>query len=416
MRMRRPSTRGILKRALFTMLSAQFLIVVALMVTTKVRKLMRGSKSHDTFPVTPPAPLEVGAGNTATVYTYGSDLFEDMLAAIGNARERILFETYIIKADEMGRRFKQALVDAAERGVDVYVIYDGFANLVVTPSFLTFPAPIHVLRYPVFATGWRFFSPRQMGRDHRKVLVVDDEVGYVGGYNIGSLYASEWRDTHLKIEGPSVWDLDNAFVDFWNLRRRRRARMLKERGDASWEPQIRAHRNVPRQLLFPIRGMYIEAIDRARDHIYITAAYFIPDRDILDGLLAAAARGVRVRILVPEISNHVVADWLSRGFYSQLLDGGVEILLYQDWMVHAKTATIDGRWTTIGTANIDRLSLTGNYEINLEILDDALAQHLETVFETDASNARVLTRAEWSSRPLVAKACEWILAPLRPLL
>jgi cardiolipin synthase len=415
MRLRRPSTRGILRRALFTMFSAQFLIVVALMVTTKVRKLLRGQGSG-TFPVTAPTPLGIGAGNTATAYTYGSDLFEDMLEAIGNARERILFETYIIKGDEMGRRFKQALIDASRRGVDVHVIYDGFANLVVAPSFLRFPAPIQVLRYPVFAVGWRFFSPRQMGRDHRKILVVDDTVGYVGGYNVGALYATEWRDTHLKIEGPSVWDLDNAFTDFWNLRRGRRARILKESGAASWEPRIRAHRNVPKQLLFPIRGMYIEAIDRARDHIYITAAYFIPDRDILQGLLAAAARGVRVRILVPEISNHVVADWMSRGFYSQLLDGGVEILLYQDWMVHAKTATIDGRWTTIGTANIDRLSLTGNYEINLEILDDTLAAHLERVFETDASNARVLTRVEWSSRPLVAKACELILAPLRPLL
>lgn len=415
MRLRRPSPRGILKRALTALLSAQFLIVVALMVTTKVRKLMRG-KDGGTFPVTAPEPIGIGAGNTATAFTYGSDLYEDMLEAIGNARERILFETYIFKGDAMGRRFKQALIDAADRGVDVYVIYDGFANLVVTPSFLRFPAPIHVLRYPVFATGWRFFSPRKMGREHRKVLVVDDKVAYVGGYNVGSLYASEWRDTHLKIEGPSVWDLDNAFVDFWNLRRGKNARILKERGDASWEPQIRAHRNVPMQLLFPIRGMYIEAIDRARDHIYITAAYFIPDRDILQGLLDAAARGVRVRILVPEVSNHVVADWLSRGFYSQLLDGGVEILLYQDWMMHAKTATIDGRWTTIGTANIDRLSLTGNYEINLEILDDALATHLEKVFEADASNARVLTRAEWTSRPFVAKACEWILAPLRPLL
>ena len=417
MRLRRPSTRGILKRALFSLLTAQFLIVVALMATTKVRKMLRG-KGGGTFPVTAPTPLGIGSGNTATAYTYGSDLFEDMLAAIAGARERILFETYIIKGDAIGRRFKRALIDAAQRGVDVYVIYgDGFANLVVTPSLPRGPGRRSTsCAIPSSRPAGGSSARGRWGRDHRKILVVDDEVGYVGGYNVGSLYASEWRDTHLKLKGPSVWDLDNAFVDFWNLRRGRNARMLKERGDASWEPQIRAHRNVPRQLLFPIRGMYIEAIDRARDHIYITAAYFIPDRDILQGLLDAAARGVRVRILVPEISNDVVADWLSRGFYSQLLDGGVEILLYQDWMVHAKTATIDGRWTTIGTANIDRLSLTGNYEINLEILDDSLAAHLEKVFETDASNARVLTRAEWSSRPLVAKACEWILAPLRPLL
>ena len=137
---------------------------------------------------------------------------------------------------------------------------------------------------------------------------------------------------------------------------------------------MRAHRNVPRQLVFPIRNMYLEAIDRAADHIYLTAAYFIPDHDILQALKEARARGVDVRILVPEVSNHVVADWLSRGFYGELLRSGVRIFRYHDAMVHAKTATIDGRWSTVGTANIDRLSLTGNYEINLEILDDDLAE------------------------------------------
>jgi len=268
----------------------------------------------------------------------------------------------------------------------------------------------------VFAAGLRVLSPRRYGRDHRKILVVDGSVGYVGGYNVGSLYATEWRDTHVRLEGPAVWNLDNAFVDFWNLRKGKSLDRLPDHGASSWEPHIRAHRNIPGQLLFPIRGMYLEAIDRARDHIAITAAYFLPDRDILSGLLDAARRGVDVTILMPEVSNHVVVDWLSRGFYSTLLDGGVKILLYRDAMVHAKTATIDGRWTTIGTANIDRLSLTGNYEINIEFIGDELAAHMEKVFATDAANSRELTRAEWSARPLVAKACELILAPLRPLL
>jgi cardiolipin synthase len=191
---------------------------------------------------------------------------------------------------------------------------------------------------------------------------------------------------------------------------------IAEFGTSNWDSHIRAHRNVPRQLIFPIRGMYLEAIDRAQHHILITQAYFIPDRDILRALLDATRRGVSVQILVAEVSNHVVADWLSRGFYSTLLDGGVQILLYKDFMVHAKTATIDGKWSTIGTANIDRMSLTGNYEINLEILDDDVAEHMEIMFATDRSNTRELTADEWHSRPWVAKACELILAPLRPLL
>lgn len=411
----RHKSRRFVRRALLTVLYAQLTVVVSLMTTSKVRTLLRGKRST-TFPVTPPTTLPVGERDRVTTFTFGADLFDDMLAAIEAAEHRILFETYIWKGDAVGARFKKALIDAAARGVDVHVIYDGFANLVVRPAFLRLPPPIKVLRYPVFAAGLRVLSPRRYGRDHRKILVVDGSVGYVGGYNVGSLYATEWRDTHVRLEGPAVWNLDNAFVDFWNLRKGKSLDRLPDHGASSWEPHIRAHRNIPGQLLFPIRGMYLEAIDRARDHIAITAAYFLPDRDILSGLLDAARRGVDVTILMPEVSNHVVVDWLSRGFYSTLLDGGVKILLYRDAMVHAKTATIDGRWTTIGTANIDRLSLTGNYEINIEFIGDELAAHMEKVFATDAANSRELTRAEWSARPLVAKACELILAPLRPLL
>lgn len=414
MRITRKTPRSVLKRGLIAFFYAQLTIIVSLMTTTAVRKQLRGTRATK-FPITAPTTTAVGPDNTATMFTFGEDLYADMLATIAGAKERILFETYIWKADAVGRQFKQALIDAANRGVEVYVIYDGFANLVVSPKFLTFPRCINALRYPVFNPGMLFFSFRRFGRDHRKILVVDGVIGYVGGYNIGKAYATKWRDTHIRVEGTSAWDLDNAFVDFWNLRHGGTNR-LAEFGTSSWDSHIRAHRNVPRQLIFPIRGMYLEAIDRAQHHILITQAYFIPDRDILKALLDAARRGVQVQILVPEISNHVVADWLSRGFYSTLLDGGVQILLYRDFMVHAKTATIDGKWSTIGTANIDRLSLTGNYEINLEILDGDVAAHMEVMFATDRSNTRELTADEWHSRPWVAKACETILAPLRPLL
>ncbi|MEO6473137.1 MAG: phospholipase D-like domain-containing protein [Aeromicrobium sp.] len=414
MRVTRDTPRSLLKRGLVALLYAQFTVIVSLMTTSAIRKRLRGTHATP-FPVTPATTTAIGNHNSATTYTFGDELYRDMLDSIASAKERILFETFIWKSDDVGRKFKQALIDAANRGVEVYVIYDGFANLVVSPKFLTFPAPIRKLRYPIFSVGMLLLSFRRFGRDHRKILVVDGTVGYVGGYNIGKDYATKWRDTHIRIEGTSVWDLDNAFVDFWN-QRHGKSDQIVEYGKSSWESHIRAHRNVPRQLTFPIRGMYLEAIDRAQHHILITQAYFIPDRDILDALIAATERGVTVRILMPEISNHVVADWLSRGFYSQLLDNNVEILLYKDWMVHAKTATIDGKWSTIGTANIDRLSLSGNYEINLEILDDDVAAHMEVVFETDCSNAKILTRDKWHSRPWVAKACEWILAPLRPLL
>jgi cardiolipin synthase len=410
----RRSTRQLIRRGLLAMLAAQVAAIASLMGADRARRLFRDNKDTQ-LPPAAPVSHRINDGSVATTYTYGGVLFDDMLASIAGARDRILLETYIFKGDDVGRRFKQALIDAAERGVDVYVIFDEFANLVVRRKFKEFPASVRVLRYPVFSS-WKLLSPRHIGRDHRKILVVDDDVAYVGGYNIGEAYATEWRDTHLRVEGPAVWDLDNAFVDFWNTHPRRDTPRLPQKPSASWRPEIRAHRNVPRQLMYPIRGMYLEAIDRAHRSIDITAAYFIPDRDILEALLEARRRRVRVRIIVPRVSNHVVTDWLSRGFYGRLLRAGVEIHRYTDHMVHAKTATIDGEWTTIGTANIDRLSLLGNYEINLEILDPGLAKGMQDVFDQDCAKCEQLTLDEWMTRPLVARVYEAILRPLGPLL
>ncbi len=407
-----PSPRRVAWEVVKSWFMAVVAVVAGIMGTTKIRKVLRGQRAHG-FPVTPPATVETARG-AATVYTYGDHLFEDMIAAIDAAEDRIFFESFIVKGDAEGHRFKAALQSAAARGVRVHVVYDAFANLVVRRRFFDFGPGIQVLRYPVYTAGFRPLSLRRWGRDHRKILVVDDTVGFIGGYNIGSLYATQWRDTHLRISGSAVWDLANAFVDFWNMLRPDAP--IQGSGSTDWDPRVRIHRNVPRQLVFPIRGMYLEAIDRATRHIHITAAYFIPDHDILEALLQARQRGVAVTIVVPEISNHVVTDWLSRGFYGRLLAAGVRIHRYRDHMVHAKTCTIDGEWSTIGTANIDRLSLSGNYEVNVEVVDAGLAAHLEEVFARDLTNCTELTRAEWDRRWVVSRACELLLRPLRPLL
>jgi cardiolipin synthase len=405
-----------LRRTLAVVFGVPILIGVAMSLVDSYRR--RGKKPKP-FPTTPPASVEVGEG-TITTYTFGQDLYADMLAAIEGAQRQVLFETYIWKGDEVGEQFKAALAAAAERGVEVYCIYDGFANLVVSPRFKRFPAAMKVLRYPAYAAGWRFFDLRRYGRDHRKILVVDDKEAYVGGYNIGSAYATEWRDTHVRITGPGVQDLRRAFADFWNLHRRRRLRaserpLLVETASV-WEPRIRLQRNNPRLWMFPIRGMYLEAINRASTNIWITQAYFIPDQGFVDALKAAAHRGVDVRLLVPLKSNHIVADWLSRGYFSQLLEAGVRIFRFKDAMVHAKTSTVDGSWSTVGTANIDRLSLQGNYEINVEVIDDGLAKTLEEVWLVDESNSIELTRGEWEARDLHRRFTEMVLRPLRPLL
>lgn len=405
-----------LRRTLLTVFGLQLAIAVGMSLVDSYRR--RGKRPRP-FPVTAPHSVPVGDG-MLTTYTYGRDLYDAMLAAIDGAQRQILFETYIWKGDEVGERFKAALAAAAERGVEVYCIYDGFANLVVSPRFKRFPPSIKVVRYPVYAAGWKFYDLARYGRDHRKILVVDDAVGFVGGYNIGAAYATEWRDTHVRITGPGVWDLRRSFADFWNLNRRRRfgpsERPLLMETPSNWEPRIRFHRNVPRLWMFPIRSVYIEAINRASQNIWMTQAYFCPDQDFVDAMKDAAGRGVDVRLLLPLKSNHIVADWISRGYFSQLLGAGVRIFRFRDAMVHAKTATIDGTWSTVGTANIDRLSLQGNYEINVEVIDEEFAATMERIYAVDESNSLELTRAEWEARDLHRKFTEATLAPLRPLL
>ncbi len=410
MLVRRISVRTILRRIVLAVLAVQGATLAALAVVDYRRKRNRVPAR---FPRIPPRSVTAG-GSEVTVYTYGEDLYADMLDAIRQAKSRIFFETFIWKGDAVGQAFKTALIEAADRGVKVYVVYDEFANLVVPQSFFALPRNIAVRAHPVIASGIRF--PRNSGRDHRKLLVVDDLVAFVGGYNIGSLYATDWRDTHARLTGDIVWDVQNAFIDYWNLFTGRRRAALPDFGTRSWQPNIRIHRNIPRNMVYPIRGMYLEAFDRAAHHIYLTHAYLIPDQDMLDALVQAAARGVDVRIIVPAESNHIVADWLSRGYYGYLLRHGVRLFLYQGAMVHAKTATIDGQWSTIGTANIDRISLLGNYEINLEVFNADVARQMEEIFRMDSTNTIELTLPTWQRRHAMVKFSEKVLTPLRPLL
>ncbi|AQP45059.1 phospholipase D-like domain-containing protein [Tessaracoccus flavus] len=403
------SARRVIGRVTTTVLLLQIVAMLALTLVESMRKKKRKLRK---FPITEPSPIDVGP-DEVSVYTYGEHLYEDMVKAIDCAEEYVFFETYIWKGDEVGQQFRSALIRAANRGVRVYAIWDEFANLVVPRSFYKeIPDNVRVMPHPAIPIPW---SPRSWGRDHRKLLTVDGKVGFIGGYNIGHLYARGWRDTHARVVGPGVAELDNAYIDFWNLHAGRSRERIDHNPPRSWEPGVRVHRNTPRIQVYPIRNMYLEAIDRATSHIWLTHAYLIPDDDLVASLRDAASRGVDVRIIVPERSNHVVADWLSRGYYTELLRSGIRLFLYQGAMVHSKTATIDGHWSTIGTANLDRLSLWGNYEINLEVTDTDVAAHMERVFATDQANTYELTEERWQQRSPVAKATELFLSPWRPL-
>ncbi len=400
-------------RVLLIFAAVQAALVGALVAMAEIRK--RREEPKGSFPWVDQPEIELESGDyRIKIYPYGVELYETMLREIEGAREKIFLESFIWKGDTLGRRFVSALERKAKEGVRVYVIFDGFANLVVPPSFKRFPKEIHTFHFRPFSRSPSAMDPRNIFRDHRKILTIDGWVAFMGGFNIGSLYATNWRDTHLRIKGAEVRELENTFVDFWNAHKTDDLPAIEPVHERAWNPATILHRNDPYLRIFPIRGMYLEAIDRANEHIYLTHAYFIPDRAMRAGLIEAARRGVDVQILLPRHSNHVTADWLARRRFDELLRAGARIFGYEQ-MIHSKTATIDGVWSTIGTANIDRLSLLGNYEINLEIYSRRLAVQMERMFELDKTNATEITLEEWEHRPLPAKLTERALATLSPL-
>jgi cardiolipin synthase A/B len=383
--------------------------VLTLISKQRVQRLPRGGLPH-----LHTAESIVGE-NRLQVYSYGEHLYDAMLEAISNARETIYFETYLWKDDLIGRTFKEQLTAKAEAGVAVYVIYDTFGNLVVPRAFKRFSPAMNVLPFWAIRRPWHIFDPRRYGLDHRKVLIVDGEIAFIGGYNVGKLYATQWRDTHLRIAGPEAKDLAQAFVDFWNQFCRKRERFTHDY-PLRFNPLINVYGNDLARMIFPIRDMYISAIDRAQRHIRLTNAYFIPDHILLESLEAAAKRGVKVEVLLPWRSNHILADWVARSYFSRCLDAGIILLGYQNAMVHAKTCTIDGQWSTIGTANLDRLSSIGNYEINVEIYDSHFAWQMEEIFDKDKTNAVEITKDRWQRRSLLMQMTEQALSPLRLML
>ena len=409
-RPRRFSIKRTLMEILGLVVTLQAIVVLILQLVSVIR---RQNRHQGTFPHISLQEVEIGE-STVQIYDYGHDLYQAMLSAIDAAQKSIYLETYIWKDDQVGQEFKQKLACKAKQGVEVYVILDSFANTVVPREFKVFPTNIHVLKYQSFNKPWYIFDPRRYALDHRKILVIDGSTGFIGGFNLGSLYETTWRDTHLRMKGPATAHLAQSFIDFWNQHAPNQDHISRHY-PRRFDSLINLRGTSALQLTFPIRDMYIEAIDKAERSILLSNAYFVPDRALLGALKAAARRGVDVEILVPWVSNHVIVDWLTRGHFAECLKAGIRIFGYRN-MLHAKTCAIDGEWSTIGTANLDRLSSVGNYEINVEVYSKELAHQMEALFKCDRSNSFELTLEQWLKRPWYAILSERILSPLRALL
>jgi cardiolipin synthase len=373
------------------------------------------------------------AGNSVHLLQDGAVTYQAMFAAIDAAVDHINLESYIIEDDRIGRQLAEHLLQKRSQGVQVNLIYDSVGSLGTPAEFFDRlkAGGVQVLEFnpvnPLSAKrGWLINN-----RDHRKLLVVDGRTAFVGGINFSRVHSGgsygrrkasqagearsadagrpAWRDTHLRIEGPVVDEFQKLFMRTW-----------EKQGGAPLPPAnyfpplvakggelVRAIGSTPDDPHSLIYLTLLSAISKAQRHVYLTNAYFVPDPQLLQALVDAARRGVDVKLLLPGASDSGIAFNAGRSHYSTLLRAGVKIHEHHDSMLHAKTATVDGVWSCVGSTNLDWRSFLHNDEIDATILGREFARQMEAAFAADLSAAEDIDLDRWEARSLDLRVKEW---------
>ena len=375
--------------------------------------------------INPDTPLVLG--NKLTLLQNGPATYAAMFAAIKAATDHINLETYIFEDDAVGQKFADLLLVQQAAGVKVSIIYDGVGGQPTAQAFfdrLT-AGGIQVLQFnPVNPLAPHSKTWRINNRDHRKLLVIDGRIAFVGGVNISSDYSSApsggqrvqasgkpsgWRDTHVQIEGPVVAEFQKLFVATWAKQKGKQLDTenylpkLAPLGDEI----VRAIGSAPTDPQSLIYLTLMSAIAHAQTQVHLTIAYFAPDPQLLKALIDAAHRGVDVSLILPSHSDSWPIFNLGRSFYSELLRGGVKIQERRGAVMHSKTACIDGVWSTIGSTNLDWRSFLHNDEINAVILGRGFAAQMEAMFAQDLAESDAIDLKQWQQRPLSSRLKEW---------
>jgi len=366
-------------------------------------------------------------GNDVEVYFRGEDAFTAMREAVDAAEKEILLESYIYKDDETGVALFKALARAAARGVVVKVLVDALGSASTHATFweeMTRHGIEHRMFHPLFEQLWY-----QPFRDHRKILVIDRRLAFTGGMNIGEEYGSvvrnkkvkpgdTWRDTHVKVIGPTAWEMAVVFSEGWERAGGSTLELEPLSADEAEGP-------TPRVLVLDSRFRRGQAesaaalaalVAAARQSVWITNAYFAPGWAAVRTLTRAARRGVDVRLMLPGRSDVPLARHAGHGYYSRLLSRGVRIFEYQASILHAKTLVADGYVSVIGSTNLDFRSFLFNAECDLMILCDDVARRMTGAFEEDMKNAVEIHRPEWRRRPFLHRLGDRMARWLSPLL
>jgi len=372
------------------------------------------------------SPLVVG--NKVTLLQDGPATYGAMFAAIGQARDHVNLESYIIEDDEVGGQFADLLLTTQARGVQVNLIYDSVGGFNTPKSYferLT-QGGVAVLEFnPINPLLVKNDEWLLNNRDHRKLLVVDGKVAFLGGINISSVYSSgsilrrpgkgqpeklAWRDTHMQVDGPVVGEFQKLFLETWQkqqgpeLAQKDYFPVLKAQGNEL----VRAIGSTPDDPYSLIYLTLISAIGNAEKQVYLTNAYFVPDPQLLKSLVDAATRGVDVRLILPSHSDSAVVFHAGRAHYTELLQGGVKLYERAGALLHAKTAVIDGVWSTVGSTNLDWRSFLDNDEVNAVILGREFAQKMQVMFNADLAASQAIDLPTWKQRPVEFRVKEWM--------
>jgi cardiolipin synthase len=352
--------------------------------------------------------------NDISVLTNGDEIFPAMLDAIANAKDSIAFLTYVYWRGDIAVQFATALSDKARDGVTVSVLMDAFGSSKIDKTLIDNmqQAGVHFLWFRPL--NWQTIH-KFNNRTHRKILVVDNSIGFLGGVGIAEEWTGNaqdthhWRDTHFRIVGPAVSDLIDSFNDNW-----------QEAGGAPL-PNTYAGEQAPGKITAQVTSskatgrrtygdkLFMSAIRSAQVNINITTAYFAPSAQFRHALLVARASGVRVTILTNgDNTNHQLVRKAGHSYYTQLLAGGIEIYEYQQTLLHTKVVTIDETWATVGSINFDDRSFVLNDEINLSFSNPTLVRELDEQLTTDLSQSRQVVLYKWLARPMRLKIGEFI--------
>jgi cardiolipin synthase len=367
------------------------------------------------------SPLVIG--NKVNLLIDGPPTNKAMLQAIENAKDHINMETYILENDETGQNFAKLLIAKQQSGVQVNLIYDSVGSSSTPKEFFNTlkESGVNVLEYnPInplnMRKNWQFNQ-----RDHRKLLIVDGQIAFVGGINISSVYSSgsfskskpaedkqPWRDTHLRMAGPVVSEFQKLFISTWQQQKGEplASRNYFQETENQGNEIVRAIGSSPDEPFSQIYATLLSAINSAETQVFITNAYFVPDSKLLSALKEAVERGVDLRLLLPAKTDSIMVFYASRSYYDELLSAGVKIYERQDALLHAKTALIDGVWSTIGSTNLDWRSFVNNQEINAVILGQDFGTQMQTLFEKDLASSNLITLEAWRNRSIGARIKE----------